>query len=377
MTAEVLTLFGDDPEWVGMPEFTRHDRRPVRHLTVNFETVEDYAEFGRLVGQPLTPQTDNIWFPEMPRNKLDGVKRYSAKRPVHPRHPIYVVSKGRADRCLTSRILHKLGVVHFVVVEEPDFVAYTEELESSARVIVLPSHYRQEYDPCDDRGDAVGTGPGPARNFAWDHAADAGEAWHWVMDDNISRFHRLNHNLKVPVADGTMFAAMEDFAARYENVAMAGPAYHGLTKQRDRLPPYVLNTRIYSCNLIRTDAPYRWRGRYNEDTDLSLRMLKDGLVTVQFNAFLQEKVMTGRMSGGNKAEFYADEGTSPKSQMLADLHPDVAIVAWKFGRWHHHVDYSRFKANIPKRRAGVTVRDGTDDFGMVYEERIGEQWEPA
>jgi len=28
--------------------------------------------------------------------------------------------------------------------------------------------------------------------------------------------------------------------------------------------------------LIRNDIPYRWRAKYNEDTDLSLRVLKDG-----------------------------------------------------------------------------------------------------
>lgn len=371
------TLFGADPEWDGMPEFTRESRAPVRRLVVNFETVEDHAEFGRLMGQSLTRYTDNIWYPEMPRNRLEGVKRYAAANKSRPKHPIFIVSKGRADRCLTSRALHRLGVAHFVIVEESEFVDYSESLEPSASVVVLDPQYQRGYDSCDDLGLTKGPGPGPARNFAWDHAVDSGAAWHWVMDDNISRFHRLNRNLKVPVADGAIFEAMEDFASRYENTSMVGPAYHGLTKQRDRLPPYVLNTRIYSCNLIRTDLPYRWRGRYNEDTDLSLRMLKDGWVTVQFNAFLQEKVMTGRMAGGNRTEFYAAEGTTGKSQMLVNLHPDVARLTWKFGRWHHEVDYSRFKLNVPRRHSGTTTRDGTDEFGMVYEERLGEEWKPA
>ena len=48
------------------------------------------------------------------------------------------------------------------------------------------------------------------------------------------------------------------------------------------------------------------------------------------------------MKGGNTKEFYAEEGTLPKSQMLADLHPDVASVVWRFNRWHHHVDYKKF-----------------------------------
>ena len=42
------------------------------------------------------------------------------------------------------------------------------------------------------------------------------------------------------------------------------------------------------------------------------------------------------------------EGTKPKSQMIADLHPDVAKVVWRFNRWHHHVNYRQFKENALK-----------------------------
>jgi hypothetical protein len=136
---------------------------------------------------------------------------------------------------------------------------------------------------------------------------------------------------------------MEDFVLRYENIGMAGPDYWMFTPSRSKLPPYLINTRIYSCNLIRNDLPYRWRGRYNEDTDLSLRMLKDGWATVQFYAFLQYKLTTQTLKGGNTEAFYAEEGTLPKSKMLVKMHPDVTKLVWKFGRWHHYVDYKPFK----------------------------------
>jgi hypothetical protein len=72
-------------------------------------------------------------------------------------------------------------------------------------------------------------------------------------------------------------------------------------------------------------------------------MLKAGWQTVQFYAFLQWKVPTQTVGGGNTEAFYAEEGTLPKSQMLVQMHPDVARLVWRFGRWHHHVDYSGFK----------------------------------
>jgi hypothetical protein len=109
--------------------------------------------------------------------------------------------------------------------------------------------------------------------------------------------------------------------------------------------------------------PYRWRGRYNEDTDLSLRMMKDGWCTVQFNQFLTGKRATQTMRGGNSAEFYDEDGTKNKSQMLADMHPDVARVVWKWNRWHHHVDYSPYKNNklIPK---DDVVYEDYNEYGM-------------
>ena len=133
---------------------------------------------------------------------------------------------------------------------------------------------------------------------------------------------------------------------------------------RRKKPPYRLNTRIYSCNLIRNDVPYRWRGRYNEDTDLSLRMLKDGWATVLFQAFLQNKLRTSVMRGGNSAEFYDEEGTKNKSQMLVDMHPEITKLVFRYGRWHHEVDYSSFEKNPLMKKPGLNIPDGINEYGM-------------
>ena len=287
-----------------------------------------------------------------------------------PRYPLYIVSKGRADSRLTNRALAAMGVPHYVIVEEQEADLYRSQVEL-AEVLVLPPNYKPDYEVCDEFGLTKGTGSGPARNFAWDHSIALGAPWHWVMDDNISGFYRYNYNLKTPCVSPAFWAAQEDFVDRYENVAMAGPNYFMfVSRKRGRIPPYVLNTRIYSCNLIRNDLPFRWRGRYNEDTDLSLRMLKAGWATVQFNAFLQYKMPTQQLGGGNTAEFYAAEGTKPKSEMLARLHPDCATVAFRFERWHHYVDYSRWKDRPLVLKPGVSLRPGVDDYGMRLEQRV-------
>ena len=127
-----------------------------------------------------------------------------------------------------------------------------------------------------------------------------------------------------------------------------------------------MNSRIYSTLLILNDIPYRWRGRYNEDTDLSLRVLKDGHCTVQYNAFSTGKVATQAVKGGNTEAFYSLEGTLPKSKMLEELHPDVAKVKWMNSRWHHYVDYNPFKSNRlkPATDGGYEYRNPDPEYGM-------------
>lgn len=283
---------------------------------------------------------------------------------MNPAFPVYIVSKGRAESRITSRHLEAMGVPYWIVVEERELADYAAVIDR-AKILVLDERYQRDYETFDTLGDGKSKGPGAARNFAWDHAIASGAAWHWVMDDNIRGFFRLNHNLKVPVSDGTVLRCMEDFVLRYTNVGMAGPNYFMFASRKTAMPPFVLNTRIYSCNLIRCELPFRWRGRYNEDTDLSLVMLKAGWATVQFNAFLQNKAKTQSVKGGNHADFYAAEGTLPKSQMLARMHPDVAKVVWRFKRWHHHVDYSPFKSIALRCRPDEPADEGVNDYGMT------------
>lgn len=306
---------------------------------------------------------------------------------ANPKYPLYIPTKGRADSRLTSKALDFMRVSHYLVIEEQEYDLYASEIKkwevetgltTYATLLVLDQTYKQTYELLDDLGLTKSTGPGPARNFAWDHSITNGHTWHWVMDDNLRNFLRLNNNLKIKMGDGTCFRVMEDFCDRYENVVMAGPNYRSFASQNASMPPFVKNTRIYSCNLIRNDArwvtgdragqPFRWRGRYNEDTIISLDMLTQGFCTVQFNAFLQDKLRTQVLGGGNTAEFYAGEGTAPKSRMLKEAYPEYTELVWKFQREHHHVNYLPFKDIKLKRKPGVVVESGINNYGMVIRE---------
>ncbi len=282
---------------------------------------------------------------------------------MNPNFPLYIPSKGRAASRLTVKALEAMGVPFSVVVVEDQYEQYAAVIDES-KLLVLDPSYLRDYDTCDELGDTKSKGSGAARNFIWDHSISEGYPWHWIVDDNIVGFWRMNNNRQIRVSDGTILRCMEDFVLRYENIAMAGPNYYMFVSRKAAVPPVVFNTRIYSCNLIRNDVPFRWRGRYNEDTILSLDMLKAGWCTALFNAFMQWKMPTQTIAGGNTEDLYADEGTLPKSRMLVAVHPDISRLVWRFNRWHHHVDYRPFKQNKLIKRSDVEISDEPNEYGM-------------
>lgn len=282
----------------------------------------------------------------------------------NPSHPVYIISKGRWESRLTAKSLEAMAVPYTIVVEPQEFDAYAEVI-AREKIAVLPFSN-------------LGQGSIPARNWVWEDSIQRGATWHWILDDNISGFFRLNYNLKTPVADGTIFRVAEEFVDRYENIGQAGFNYFMFANQREgRIPPYYKNTRVYSCILNRNDHDFRWRGRYNEDTDLSIRILKAGWCTVLFNAFLANKMPTLTMKGGNTDELYVDDGRLKMAESLVEQHPDIVKVTWKWNRHQHHVDYSQFSDRQFIRKQGVAIPRRVNNFGMALEERIDGDWQRA
>ncbi len=291
---------------------------------------------------------------------------------TNPKHPVYIISKGRSESMLTSRSLARMKVPHYIAIEPQDEDLYEAALDK----FNIRPYVTLLIAPFSNHGD----GPGRARNWCWDHSITIGAEKHWVLDDNIADFYRLHKNKRVRVESGAIFRAAEDFVNRYENVPIAGFQYRFFIAPNSKYPPYVKNTRIYSTLLIDNTCKHRWRGRYNEDTDICLQVLKDGDCTIQFNSFLQGKAATQTVKGGNTEEFYHkegveegkwienvnSEGTRNKSQMLVDLHPDVATMVWRYKRWHHYVDYSSFKKNELRLKPDVKMPEGNNNYGMRF-----------
>lgn len=388
--------------WGGMPAFEQEKSRwDAVKLKVYFPTLTAYKQFAYVVRQYVTRTTTSIHYPEWTPSTLKH-QRWRSSLPrikTTPRYPIYIVSRGRAHSRLTAKTLSAMQVPYLLVVEPSEYDTYAA-VEDRRRILVLPS----------DTDPASPTGPGRARNFCRDHAWANGHARHWVMDDNIQGFFRLHRNKRIQVADGAIFRAAEDFVDRYDNVLVAGFQYRHFCASKAKYPPYVANTRIYSCLLIdntrlfrwahgtrrqnaevpvvvtaRPRAPmgrmrFLWRERYNEDTILSLDAMENGYATIQFNAFLQGKSGTQQLKGGNTDVFYAVEdaeqeaeeqetyheaGTVRKSLTLEKVYPSVTKLVHRFKRPHHQVDYRKYQAIPLRLKKHAVVPSAPNDYGMA------------
>jgi hypothetical protein len=268
---------------------------------------------------------------------------------MNPRYPIFIPTKGRHKTPHTIRVLQRLQVPFSIVIEKQEYPEYVQVVDKS-QIIILPHQ---------NEGLTV------TRNWIWDYAQEELQTpYFWTMDDNIRDFYRLNRNIKYRVSSGTFLQVMEDFVERYTNLYIAGMQYELFTPRKRKHPPFILNTRIYSNMLIKTDIPFRNATFYNDDTDLCLRVLKAGYCTLLFVAFLADKIATMQIKGGMTDYYEKTNKRLEFAQELQRAHPDVVKVVWKFNRWHHEVDYRPFKHNRLRLKPGIEIPEGPNEYGM-------------
>lgn len=271
------------------------------------------------------------------------------------KYPVYIVSKGRFENPITAKCFLSEGVKFKIVVEPQEYKNYCSAV-GSENVLELPFSN-------------LGLGSFPARNFAWEDARKNGFKRHWLFDDNIYMFRRLNKGKRINCSAAKAIEALEIFTDRYLNIGISGFNYE-MFVLKDCTKPFFSNVHVYSGLLIDNNMKFRWRLKYNEDVDLCLQVLDSGLCTVLFNAFMISKVSTtAKMKGGNQSELYQGnkhEKKVLKARSLEEVWPQYAKTVWKFNRPHHSVDWKKFFKQPLKRDPSIDWENlsQTDNLGM-------------
>jgi len=294
---------------------------------------------------------------------------YKITHKIDPKYPVYVLSKGRYEKRYTTDSLEEMDCPYKVVVEPQEYDLYNKYIDSS-KILVLPKEYLNK-----------NQGGIPARNFIWQHAIDSGFDKHWIIDDNIDGFSRWNYNQQKKVKSGVVFKIVEDYQDRYTNIGLSGIQYNYAVPNIDTGRKMIIdNSRGYSCMLLNHKLldkylEERWRGRYNEDTDLTLRILTSNkMATFLHNNVLCHKKTSGTMKGGNTDTIYdggSHKGYQDKFNELYKNWPQYVKPTTKKhvdGRPHHHINYGKISNVKPIFKEGVVLDKICNDYNMVYEE---------
>jgi hypothetical protein len=345
--------------FVKMPRFTKV-KNGVYDMKISIPDDEREAFLKSQPSAAFSKKT--VWIAsELRYGRYSGCY-YTSEDPRQNQYPIYIPSKGRATRCHTAKYFLEIGLKDFKIVVEPqEYDEYAENFPEEY-LLKLDMSYKNKFDYLDEYGTSRSTGSGPARNFIWDHSISRGAKWHWIIDDNVRGFFRFAPgNWRIDIKSPVFFPIVEDFITQSDEIAIGSMNYSFFCDYNKK--PLTSNTRMYSILLIRNEIPFRWAGRYNEDSILSMHVLKAGWKTTQLNWFLGKKACTQTVKGGNE-EIYKN-GTKEKSEMFHRQFPNEVELVERFGRDHHYVDWVRLFPDEPKYQHGPN-----DEYGLYLKSDI-------
>lgn len=337
------------------PEYKKvsNDRYKNAYIKFYFYTEELRDDFIKTLKsngvhkKTITEKTKSIWYPDEPVNKERKDGYYKTDEKVQPQYPIYIPSYKRYDTLYTALSLEELSIKDYYIVIRPsdgEPEKYKEALKkhniSLDKLLIMPQDYM-------DKQKALGNDYSIVpRNYGWEHAIKNGFTHHWSLDDNIKGFFYRNKGKILPFKNtGYSFYFIEEYIKKYPNTYQAGmyPTY--LSSAEGDRSIIIKNSRIYSCMLNKHYKDFRYQGIHNEDTDLSLRFLKDGKATLDFQIFLCGKQATLTVAGGNRDSAYLGKGFDDKADEIVRKYPDIAKKVMKYGRPHHQINYNGFLNN--------------------------------
>ena len=196
-------------------------------------------------------------------------------------YPIYIPSKARSNIKITTSMLDDCDISYYLVVEPQDHEKYLENYDES-RIIAMKENDQ---------------GIGYVRRFCKQHSINNGDKFHWQFDDNIVALGIRKDNKNLKYSARNCISIVEDFNDLFTNIGGCGLSHYVYAWAR----PYVIgfNKQIFTACLFRNTKEHWWKSNTIEDTDYSLQLLSDHLVTLYFNRILMFKAPTGKYKGGN------------------------------------------------------------------------------
>lgn len=266
---------------------------------------------------------------------------------VKNKYPIFVISYLRSNDKdgKTCSWLEKMGIPYTVVVEEDQENDYKEWLETKngmGEILTMDKEFKKFQNQFGNYGSI------PVRNFIHNYIINRGDKKYWLLDDNIDGYKWVDKYTKVNCNSPLCFRMVEDWSDEIKNMYLSGHQYSSFVPEIDMKQKVLYGTRVFSSMLISRDIPKLnddndiWRGKFNEDVDLSIRLLSQGFPTANFCNITSMKCSTGSCKGGNTDGIYKQDcgdkrGGKIKTDEIVERWPDYVREVKRFGRTHHDI----------------------------------------
>lgn len=265
---------------------------------------------------------------------------------------VFILTHGRANNILTLANLRKHGYTGRIVL-----VIDNEDAQAS-------EYYRlyghDDVVMFDKAAEALTTDAADlnlertailwARNASFQIAKNLGLTHFIQLDDDIKQF------MTYFLGDGTflqrtcrkldqVFASLCDFIDTDPRIitvciSQAGDYIGG--KDSDKAKCLKLWRKAMNSFVCRTDRPFKWFGRMNEDVSTYTLLGSQGKLMFTFPGYCLIAKLTQQNQGGI-TEAYCDTGTYQKSMYSVMYHPSsvkIHAIGWKNYRIHHQVRWA-------------------------------------
>ena len=270
---------------------------------------------------------------------------------------VFILSHGRADNVETLKTLISYGYKGdwYIIIDDEDEQGeeYLKRYGSHVRIFnkQLVGH---EFDICDNfEGNNVVV---YARNVCWSIAKELGYKYFLQLDDDYKCFLWRKPNDEQNKLLGLSAAGkLDDIFAIFCKFLETTPTYSIAFSQggdfiggvNNQLIYKKLSRKVMNSFFCRTDRPFKFIGRINEDVNTYCLWGSMGLLFFTYApmSLLQEQTQKNK---GGLTEFYLATGTYVKSFYTVMLCPSFVSVAMMGGshkRMHHKVNWNN---GVPK-----------------------------
>ena len=271
---------------------------------------------------------------------------------------VFILTYGRSNKVDTFSTLKRQGYsgkIYLLCSDDDKELETYQNLYKEKVIVFSKKDYKEKFDIGDNfDNDKVVV---YARNANFVIAKKLGIEYFLQLDDDYTGFqYKIPTNTKLLARDvkdlDWLFKLFIDFysTTKIKSIAFAqGGDFIGGTANASNKSEGS-KRKLMNCFFNRTNNPYQFYGRINEDVSCYVvNGSRGNLFLTQFNISVRQG-MTQQNNGG-LTDFYLDTGTYYKSfysVMMSPSSVSVAAMGWKDIRLHHRVNWNNAVPKILK-----------------------------